>query len=270
MPYPVEDLEWPREFAEAVRKHPQQPCRIAGVTSEQTPEIGKCQLAELGHVGGYESMMLKRYTELCNVGRGRSASEVIVVMSLLRPGPVFDLMGARLWVVPGAHQEPPGWKTVGTTPSGFVYENPKALPRAFLVGKSVVISSSDERLRFLSDPTFDARAVVALESGSPGGTDLPSGVVRITDRKPGFYSLQTECGGDAYLVLTETSYPGWEATVDGAPAEILAADHVFQAVRLPAGRHDVQFRFRARLLPLGFALAATALLIPLGCAAFRK
>jgi hypothetical protein len=39
---------------------------------------------------------------------------------------------------------------------------------------------------------------------------------------------------------------------------------------LPAGRHDVQFRFRARLLPLGFALAATALLIPLGCAAFRK
>ena len=270
LPYPVENLEWPPDFAAAVRKHPQQPCRMAGVAPEQTPEIGKCQLAELGHVGGYESMMLQRYTELCNVARGKPASAVIVAMTLLRPGPVFDLMGARLWIVPGPREEPPGWRTVGQTPAGFVYENPKALPRAFLVGKSVVIPSAPERLRFLADPGFDASRVVALESGTPAATEIAGGTVQMTEIKPGAYAFQTDCARDAILVLTETRYPGWEATVDGAPVELLAADHVFQGVRLPAGRHEVRFRFHSRYLPLGFALAAAALLVPLGFAAVRQ
>src|SRR4030095_1018031 len=173
--HPVADMEWPAEFVSFVRGHPQQPFRLATVAMEQIPMMGKSQLAGIDHVGGYESMMMRRDAELCNAGRGKPASEIIVTMALARPSPVFDLLGARLWITPGERREPPGWKTVGQLPTGYIYENPRALPRAFLVGRSTVIESREERLRALSSPEFDPRRSVILESGSPSSLELPAG-----------------------------------------------------------------------------------------------
>jgi uncharacterized membrane protein YfhO len=66
-----------------------------------------------------------------------------------------------------------------------------------------------------------------------------------------------------YLVLTDTHYPGWQATVDGAPAEILVANHAFRAVVLGAGQHIVEFIYRPLSFRLGawLTLAATLLLV---------
>jgi hypothetical protein len=263
-------MEWPPDFVSRVRNHPRFPFRIATVTAAQQPAIGKCQLSELDHIGGYDPMMLRRYTELVNVARGKPASDVIVGMVLALPGPLFDLLGARVWIVPGPRREPPGWKTVGELPSGFVYENPQALPRAFLVGRSTVIESAAERLKFLTGSSFDARRDVVLESGAPSGPGDAGGAVQLAAMEPGYYSLKTECPADAVLVLSEAYYPGWTAEVDGKPAELLRADHLLQAVRLPAGQHDVRFSYRSRFLGLGFALAALGVLLPLGIAAIRK
>ena len=42
---------------------------------------------------------------------------------------------------------------------------------------------------------------------------------------------------------TDTWYPGWTATLDGAPAEILRADFLFRGVVLPAGQHEVSMTY---------------------------
>ena len=55
-----------------------------------------------------------------------------------------------------------------------------------------------------------------------------------------------------YLVLTDTYYPGWQATVDGTPVEILPANHAFRAVPLDSGEHRVVFEYD----PLSFRLGA--------------
>ncbi|MBI3854222.1 MAG: YfhO family protein [Planctomycetes bacterium] len=270
---PLEDMEWPAEFVENVRNHPRAPFRIATVTAAQTPAIGKCQLAGLDHVGGYDPMMLRRYTELCNVARGKPSTDPIVAMVLAVPTPLFELLGARYWIVPGPKQEPPGWRAVGELPSGIVYENPRALPRAFLVGRSVNTSSDEERLRFMVSPEFDPRRVVVTERESGGlqdGGETEKSVVRLASREPGGYALVTESPADAFLVLAEAYYPGWMVEVDGAPAELLRANHLMQAVRLTAGRHDVRFSYHPRFLMPGFALAALGLFVPLGVMALRK
>jgi len=271
--YPREGMEWPAEFVSSVKNHPQYPFRVATVTMEQTPAIGMCQLAGLDHVGGYDPMMLRRYTELCNVARGKAPGDMIVAMALARPGPVFDLMGARLWIVPGPRQEPPGWRTVGQLQSGFVYENPKAMPRAFLVGRGVAMESPEERLKVLADPAFDPRRAVILESAAdaaPSGPSEVQGTVQLAAMKAGRYELRTQCDAEAYLVLTEGLFPGWTVEVDGAPGRILPANHLFQAVRLPPGTHDVRFTYRSRFLGIGFALAAAGLLIPLALLHLRR
>lgn len=271
--HPVADMSWPAEFVSTVRDHPRHPFRIVTVTPQQTPAIGMCQLAGIDHLGGYDAMMLRRYTELLNAARGKPVTDVVAAMAYARPGPVFDLMGSRYWIVPGPKEEPPGWRAVGALPSGIVYENPKALPRAFLVGRSVVIEPSDERLRFLSGPSFDPRRVVVLESSLQvplAGPEVVGGVVQLSSMQPGAYSLQVDCPVEAVLVLSEAWYPGWAVRVDGAPGDLLRANHLLQAVRLPAGKHQVEFSYRPRFLRLGFALAGLALLVPLGIAAVRR
>jgi uncharacterized membrane protein YfhO len=72
----------------------------------------------------------------------------------------------------------------------------------------------------------------------------------------------------AYLVLTDTWFPGWRARVDGRDATLWRADHAFRAVWIPPGKHEVEFRFEPRSLKPGLLVsvlsltAALALLVP--------
>ncbi len=269
--YSQADMEWPPAFVESVKKHPRFPFRIATVSEEQIDSIGKCQLGGLDQIGGYDPMMLRRFTELINVARGRPAANQVVTMVRSQPGPVFDLLGARLWIVPGPRQEPPGWSTVGQLPSGVIYENPRALPRAFLVPRSVVIASDEDRLKHLTSPSFDGRREVVLEAGREESFGEPGeGSVALAAMEPGRYVLRTEHSSPAYLVLSEAWYPGWRVKVDGVPAALLRADHLLQAVRLEPGRHDVTFSYRATFLGPGFVITLLTLLVPPAVLRFRK
>jgi uncharacterized membrane protein YfhO len=60
--------------------------------------------------------------------------------------------------------------------------------------------------------------------------------------------------GDGYVVLADTIYPGWRATVDGDPAPIFAANGLFRAVFVRDGSHRVRFEYRPRSLRHGAAL----------------
>jgi hypothetical protein len=270
---PKDDLEWPEPFVRMVKSHPDYPFRIATVTGEQTPVIGMCELAGIDHVGGYDPMMLRRYTELCNAARGKPVTDLIVAMVLARPGPVFDMLGARYWIVPGPRQEPPGWKTIGEFRSAYLYENPRALPRAFLVGRSIVVPSPEKRLQVMAAPAFDARRIVVLETEDgalPSGPEHVEGAVQLAGMAPGRYELRVDCATDALLVLAESYYPGWTAEIDGSPAPLLRANHLLQAVRIPPGRHELRFTYQSRYLRLGFALAVAGLVVPLAAAFLWK
>jgi uncharacterized membrane protein YfhO len=84
--------------------------------------------------------------------------------------------------------------------------------------------------------------------------------VDITSFDPERVVLETDASAPALLVLAEAWYPGWSATVDGSPAAVVPANAWMRAVSVPAGRHQVELRFRSRwLLPgalLSFLTAA--------------
>ncbi len=62
-----------------------------------------------------------------------------------------------------------------------------------------------------------------------------------------------------YLVLADTWYPGWQATVDGEPAEVLQANYAFQAVYLEAGEHTVKMDYQPTSVLVGDAVSLTTL-----------
>ena len=61
------------------------------------------------------------------------------------------------------------------------------------------------------------------------------------------------------LIFAETFIPGWEATLDGQPTEIWRANAYYQAVWVPAGSHEIVFRYQPVAFRLGVMIALIAL-----------
>jgi MFS family permease len=56
-------------------------------------------------------------------------------------------------------------------------------------------------------------------------------------------ALSVKSGVDGYVRVLESFDPGWDATVDGQTAPVLAADDAWLAVAVPQGAHEVLLRY---------------------------
>jgi hypothetical protein len=132
-----------------------------------------------------------------------------------------------------------------------IYENLDVLPRAFVVPEAVGIADDAEARAALTDAAFDPTETVILASAPQ--TSRPSSAVfrpaTINNYAPEHVRLTAE--GPGFLVLTDAFYPGWSATIDDQPADILRADIMFRAVELTDGMHTVEFRFAPLSVTIG-------------------
>ncbi|MBI5527328.1 MAG: YfhO family protein [Deltaproteobacteria bacterium] len=157
-----------------------------------------------------------------------------------------------------------------TTVSGVLYRSRDSLPRTFVASNAVAIPHPEARLAYLDDPNFAPSREVVLETRTApvpgGGTGTAQVIASSADR----VEIAAETSGDSWLVLLDSYHPGWAATVDGAPAEVLVADHAFRAVELSAGRHRVVLTFRPAWFFAGAAISALTLAAVCGVFVFLR
>ena len=98
------------------------------------------------------------------------------------------------------------------------------------------------------------------------------GTVTFTFNSPNELRFAVEAAGPAALVVTDTFWPDWRASVDGAEIEIARADGLFRAVPVPAGKHQVRMWIVPRAAYLGgaFSLAGLVLAVALLIAGRRR
>jgi hypothetical protein len=91
------------------------------------------------------------------------------------------------------------------------------------------------------------------EAGSPGST-------MVREYTPGHIAVDVNASRPALLVVAESYYPGWKATLDGRPVEILRTNYLSQGVVVPQGTHRVvlsyepdSFRYGAIISVLSIA-----------------
>ena len=141
-----------------------------------------------------------------------------------------------------------------------IYENLDVLPRAFVVHRAEVVSADEQAIARLRDPALDPAQLAILAGGQPlaGEGSATAEIVRYTPEE-----VVVDVTGDApgYLLLTDAFYPGWQATVDGRPADILRADLMFRAVRLEPGAHRVTFGYRPASLRWGARVSGATFLL---------
>jgi hypothetical protein len=140
-------------------------------------------------------------------------------------------------------------KLVARTADGYVYENPRALPRV-LFATAAVKGDFPDMLATGRWPQGDVDTTVVLEAPPPAIRRRP-GTVGITSYRHSEVTVAADSPDGGFVVLNDLWQPWWFTSVDGRPAELLRANVLFRAVAVPPGRHTVTFTFR----PVAGALA---------------
>ncbi|MBV8817723.1 MAG: YfhO family protein [Acidobacteriaceae bacterium] len=147
-------------------------------------------------------------------------------------------------------------RVVFTGASGLkVFENPGAFPRAWAVHEvvhvdnaAVVRSMVNDHLDEFRRKAFTNGKVIPLPSCD--GTDQVE--FKKYEAEKVVLSANMACQG--LVVLSDTYFPGWRATVDGKTVQIQPVNNAMRGVVVPRGPHEVVMRYRPASVYWGGAL----------------
>ncbi len=200
--------------------------------------------------------------------------------------PALDFLNVRYVLTrPGGHAPGSRWLPVYSGPDGSVFENSRALPRAY----------APARVRFvpapvrLHEPASDATVlfgeafreiarnadwrrtawVLAPRAGEATGAAAEISEYREGTNDASFTARVPE--GTAWVVLSLVQDGGWSARDGGGrPVAVLRANGPFLALALPAGDHRIALRYRPPGFQTGAAIAgSTAAVLGIGAAFAR-
>jgi hypothetical protein len=218
----------------------------------------------LQSIADYEPQTSQRYAtffvRMIDGKRMHSLNEFYVRFNRVpRVLPLFNLVAARFVVVGRDGQKLTPLltrllKPIWSSRDVVIYENPAALPRAFYVSHVEVVSDRARSLDQLASRAFAPRRAALVEAppadgflGTPSGT----GTAEILRDDSEALEIVVDATAPGFLFLSDQDYPGWHATVNGVETPILRADYAFRAVRVPAGKSTVLFRYRPANVWLG-------------------
>jgi hypothetical protein len=152
-----------------------------------------------------------------------------------------------------------------------VLENTAAFPRAFIVADAQVAPSLGTALaEMVHQPFSPDQEVILADDTTTQSTGLAGhrgghGTARVTAYGPDAVTVHTSTDADAWLVFSDTYYPGWTAAVDGQASAVLRGDVLFRVVPVPGGEHDVELRFEPVSVKVGLGISLAALALAVVC-----
>lgn len=90
-------------------------------------------------------------------------------------------------------------------------------------------------------------SIVVEREGFSGPPELPAGEgggYEVSDFGPNRLKTRVSLKSPAYLVYLDSHADGWTARIDGEKTPIIRANYLFKSVLVPAGEHEVEFRYR--------------------------
>ncbi|PYI84896.1 MAG: hypothetical protein DME26_12390 [Verrucomicrobia bacterium] len=72
--------------------------------------------------------------------------------------------------------------------------------------------------------------------------------------------LEVEAAQPTLVVISQAFYPAWKAYVDRKPTRLWQANHAFQALEVPAGRHAVRLAYEDHRFYVGAVVSAITLM----------
>jgi hypothetical protein len=145
------------------------------------------------------------------------------------------------------------WRRLPGLGTDQIFENTRALPRAWTVHQAISVSSADA-LKLTASKSFDPGKTAILEDARiPVEAGRQPDSVQIESLTPLRMTVHAACVTACILVTSDAWYPGWHAWIDGRSAAVFPVDYALRGVAVPAGTHSVEFRY----LPVTTYIGAT-------------
>jgi hypothetical protein len=202
----------------------------------------------LESVDGYDPLYLQRYGELI-IAAERNKPDIAPPFGFNRiitphnyGSKIMDLSGVK-YILSLSSLNSPRVKKVFQEGQTIIYENLNVLPRAFFAEKLEPAKNGQEAINFMFDRSFNPGKIAVVENFESGmlSKRFEVGQVNINVYSENKIVLKTANGGLGFLVLTDSYYPAWKATVDGKITKIYRTDYNFRGVIVPPGNHLVEF-----------------------------
>ncbi|MFH1867730.1 MAG: YfhO family protein [Candidatus Omnitrophota bacterium] len=163
--------------------------------------------------------------------------------------------------------ELPGFEKVNESPYAAVFKNAKCLPRAQLIRNVRLFNKDEDILKYVCSKDFDADNEIVFEriSGIKESSGIESALkqdrVDILEYGPHTVGISIFAKKPAFLLLSDTYYPGWKVFVDGEEKKIYRADYFLRAVRVSEGEHKVRFIYDPFSFKAGSVITIVTLII---------
>jgi membrane protein YfhO len=242
------------------------PYRVVAVGDDFRPN--GAALSGREDVRGYESLVLRRFEETYPLWCRRQFASHNRVDDLARPFLAF--LNARYAVGGPVRAAPTGWKVLARDRAASTFENPRALPRAF-VPRTIRVEA-DARRRLAEMSVAGDFSQTSWVDGAPS-RGMANGAGTLQVREVGSdLVIDADLRERALVATSVPDWPGWTARSGGRAVALATVNHAFVGFWLPPGRHQVRLHYLPESFRFGVALAAIAVLagVLLGLARRRR
>lgn len=211
-------------------------------------------------IGGYHGAKLKRYQELIEneISKGNMN--------------VLNMLNTKYFIVNNPQDNTP-----------MAQLNPAALGNAWFVQNWKIVANADEEMKEMDSLNTATTAVIdqrfaAYVKDIPTTFDSTSSIkLKDGGYSPNKLDYTSNSNQTQLAVFSEIYYPaGWNAYIDGKLTEHIRLNYTLRGLKVPSGKHEIEFRFEPKVYYQGekIALAGSIALLLLvagaGFVEFKK
>ena len=217
-------------------------------------------------VGGYHAAKLRRYQEM--IDRHIKPEMQAVFKEIAASGGEMDSVDAGKFQVLNMLNTKYFIFPVNQQGETAPILNPHAFGNAWFVDQVQYVGNANEEIDAVGKTDLKNTAIVdakfkeTLKGAAEGLKADSASTVKLVSYAPNHLIYETSSPKDGVVVFSEIYYqPGWQATIDGQPADIARADYILRAMSVPAGTHTIEMRFDPHSLHVTEGIAYGALIL---------
>jgi len=220
--------------------------RVYNLTDPQGPFNDSRTSYRFKSIGGYSAAKLRRYQDLIDAHIYpetnpmfkhimQQGNQLFLEKSDTTDYQVLNMLNMKYAIV--GNEQP------------MVVENPNAFGNAWFVDNVVLANTPNEesdalnKINLHNTLVTDVKYKEFVKNFRPHHDSTAN--IQLTKYAPDYVEYDYQAAEAGLVVFSEVYYPyGWNAYIDGQPADHFRANYTLRAMNVPAGKHHIRFEFR--------------------------